>query len=275
MIETLKYATISQIYVKDLKFFDDKNIDELRAFCKQNGFTFLPSRNRNSVYKLIDNNFTEIPLSKDLICNPYDRLFDRDTLSKFEINNHDEVLFVTEKNKIKGVVHIVDYNNEMIFFEFYKLIYRFEKNLRKFLIQKNENNDSIIDWFKYQSENGIIESQKLYWNKRYLDCLPENNDEREKMANKRNNCDQLQTFYLNDLLYFTLEKKYLNSVSTKKIIIKITNVRNWISHNNDLISRTNNKLESPIYNIDNLKTFISSTNTFFDVYEELEEAITL
>lgn len=273
MLENLKYATISQIYTKDLIFYDENKKAENVDFCKRNGYTFLPSRDRLHIYKLVENDFIKKELTDDVVCNPYDRIFDISTLNKFKDNNHDEVMFVTAKGKIKGVVHIVDYNNEFMFFEFYKLLYHFEKNLRQLLIKNNQTNETIIEWFYDQSINAKNDYTKNHWSRRYKECVPENQKEKNKAEAKRYNCEQLQTFYLNDLLYNCLFNSYLNLLNETNDIEKISNVRNWVAHTNSIITKNAAKTESPIYNIEGLIKFVSSINTFFDVYENLEEKL--
>lgn len=273
MIENLKYASISQIYTKDLIFYDENKKAENVDFCKRNGITFLPSNDRSHSYKLVNNDFIKKELSHEIVCNPYDRIFDQETLNKFKNNNHDEVMFVTAKGKIKGVVHIVDYNNEFIYFEFYKLLYRFEKNLRELLINNGQTNQTFLDWMHDQSLTSKSENQKIYWGKRYKEYVPELLREREILEKKRQDCAPLQTFYLSELLNNCLYNSYLKLLNDKNVISKITNVRNWVAHNNDLITKNSEKTESPIYNIDGLTKFIKSTNTFFEVYEELEEKL--
>ena len=222
---------------------------------------------------MADNEFIKKELSDDIVCNPYDRIFDQETLNKFKDNNHDEVMFVTENNKIKGVVHIVDYNNEFIFAEFYKLLYRFEKNLRQFLILNSQTNETIIEWMYNQSNNHDSKQQREFWLKKFKEYVPENLADRKKAEKKRKDCGPLQTFYLNDLLYNCMHNSYLHLLNEKKEIEKIKNIRNWVAHNNDIITKNIEKTESPIYNIEGLVRFVSSINTFFGVYEELEEKL--
>ena len=93
-----------------------------------------------------DGAFEPAKLADDLICNPYDRLFEDETISKFENGRHDEVMFVVENDKIKSVVHIVDYNTEFINYEFYKATYRLEKMLRYHLIKKAKDKVRKFEW---------------------------------------------------------------------------------------------------------------------------------
>ena len=79
----------------------------------------MPSKDRKSVYKLQDNVFQKEFLNEDLMCNPFEGIFSKNIMEKFSIGNHDEVLFVTEEERIIGVVHIVDYNSEFLYVGMY------------------------------------------------------------------------------------------------------------------------------------------------------------
>lgn len=263
MIEKIKYSTISTIYVKELIYYDENKEEHLKDFCTRNGITFLPNKNKQSCYKLVNNTFIETPLTNELICKPYDRIFDKTTLEKFEKNNQDEVMFVVEEDKIKGVVHIVDYNTEFLYFEFYKAAFFFEKNLRRLLISKKETNKSLLSWMKEKAtKNG-------HWEKRYLECNPEDEAKKNKLYLKRRDCSPFQTFYLNDLLFFAASKRYI-SKEFRKSLEAIRDIRNWVSHNKDLTHKS--ELDNnPLYKIEELKDFVNNANIFFKCYEELED----
>lgn len=267
MIENLKYATISKIYIKKLIFYDKEKEKELMQMCLDYGITYLPSIDRQSCYRLIESKstFEKVDLPEDLTCNPYDKLFDKTTLEKFESGNHDEVLFVTENGKIKGVVHIVDYNNDFINFEFFKATYHFEKMLRQLLVKKKENNDTLLDWMKEEPTN------KNHWQRRYNQCVPKDEKQLENQRLKRRDCSPFQTFYLSDLLYFVKSKNYMSDEFNKHIE-SIKNIRNWVAHNKDLTHKTNGA-SRPLYKIKELKEFVKNANTFFNCYDELEEKI--
>lgn len=267
MLDNIKYATISKIYIKDLIFYDVKKEVELKKMCNDYGITYLPNQNRKNCYKLTNDGFIEQNLSEDLICYPYDRLFDESTLAKFENGNHDEVMFVVEENKIKGVVHIVDYNTDFINYEFFKATYQFEKYLRNLLILKGETNNTLIDWMNKEGENDN------YWKRRYNQCMPRDIVKQQEQIKKRTDCSPFQTFLMSDLLSFVEYKKFLTNEFNNNIKAVI-NIRNWVAHNKDLAHRTDVD-NNPLYKIDELKTFVKQANQFFKAYEELEEQIQL
>ncbi|MWW23146.1 hypothetical protein [Algibacter lectus] len=263
MIDNIKYATISDIYVKDLMFYNENDIPNLIKFCKNNNITCLPGRDRKSCYKLIGHEFKSAKLSPDLVCNPTDLLFDSKTLDKFKSGNHDEVLFVIEKKTIKGVVHVTDYNNSFINFETYKLVYQFENLIRKYLIKKNETNDSLISWMKEEGQNNS------HFEKRYKECMPDDYSKKEMEKNRRLNFNPFQTFFLNDLLYFLISKNYLSSKFNVNSVESIKIVRNWVAHNKDL-AHLKFGGQFPIYQIKELERFVKHINIFFERYEELD-----
>ena len=265
MIDTIKYATISNIYVKDLIFYDEKKEEELHAMCLDYGISYLPNKDKKSCYKLLENGtFKSAELTKDLMCNPYDRLFEDETITKFENGRHDEVMFVVEAGKIKGVVHIVDYNTEFINYEFFKATYRIEKMLRDLLIKKGEVNDSLIEWMRQKSKKS-----NDHWGNRYYQCLPKDEEKRKVEVSRRKECNPFQTFFFNDLLMFAASKKYV-SKEFKTNIENLKEIRNWVAHNKDLAPK-NREDSHPLYRIDGLKKFVKSAKDFFKCYEELED----
>ncbi len=262
MIESIKYTTIAHIYVKDLVFYQEDKVQELIAFCELNGISHLPDFDRKSIYKLQGDSFVKVPLTKDLTCHPFDRLFDEATLLKFETGDHDEVMFAVEDDIVKGVVHIVDYNNDFLNVEFYKASYNFERMLRDYLVINGENNQSLLNWM--QEKAGASE----HWRKRYEQCVPSNSKKSEQLEQKRKDLRVFQTFYLNDLLIFAASKQ-LVSKTFKQNIEAIKQIRNWVAHSKDLAYRSK-EMGKPLYKINELKNFVANANKFFECYEELE-----
>lgn len=265
MIDHLKYSTISQIYVKDLIYYEADKEAELAEFCERNGISLLPGPDRRTCYQLQMGAFIRLPLTEEIMCNPFDRLFDEMTLAKFEKGSHDEVMFVMEDQKIKGVVHIVDYNNDFINFEFYKAVYHFEKMLRGILHHLGESNETLLEWMAKKGQNS------RHWLRRYQSCCPADTDMYENQEEKRRNCGPFQTFYLNDLLHFMAFRKYASPFFGKSIQ-QITGLRNWVAHSQDLTHRVGT-VNSPLYRIDDLKEFVKNVNRFFNCYDELEDMV--
>ena len=97
MINRLKYATIADIGIYDVVFYDEAKVEKNIKFAKDNGITYLPAKNRKEVYKLVDGNFIKTTLEETLKINPFDLVFDKNTLEKFRQVNHNEIRFIVRK----------------------------------------------------------------------------------------------------------------------------------------------------------------------------------
>lgn len=258
MIHNLKYATISDIGIYDLIFYDEANEIKLINFCADNGITFLPSKDRKYVYELKERKFEKKELEEELCVNPYDRIFEGEVIEKFGAVNHNEIRFIIENGLIKGVVHIIDYNSEFIQVELYRAIYKFETNLRELLYINGFNNEDFISWVQFRLETDKDKNSRNHWERR----LQEIKSEKEEL--KRKEFKAFQTFYLNELLRFASDK---GVISKEKVDIhQINTLRNQVAHSNNLTTYVK-KNEELIYNYRNLKKYVMQINSFFRAYD--------
>lgn len=271
MINKLKYATISDIGVNDLIFYDPLKESECLEFCRENSISYLPSKDKRFVYKADPTGFVKVRLENNLTLNPYDRIFDHTTVKKFEKVDHNEIRFITEKSKIKGVVHIVDYNNENLQIDFCRAFYRFENNIRTLLKQSNYKNEDFIEWVKKQSEENLNDHDRKFWQSRYRSLMPEDEKALRQEQDKRSATNQFQTFYLKELLLFSIAVGILESNGVKSD--SIGSLRNNIAHNKDFTHTIENEEGEFVYNFKDLKSFVAKANDFFDAYEYVEDRI--
>jgi hypothetical protein len=122
MIRKLKYAILSDIGTFDLKYYEQDKEVELIKLCTDNGISYLPDKSREFAYKLDNGKFKKTKISDQLKVNPYDLIFDKETIDKFREVDHNEIRFIMENGLIKGVVHIVDYNSDYIGIELFKAL---------------------------------------------------------------------------------------------------------------------------------------------------------
>lgn len=152
MIHKIKYATISDICIHNIFFYDEKEEKQRVEFCKQYNISYLPSKDRKSVFRLSGDHFEKEELDLNLTLRPNDLIFAKDTIKTFENFDPNEIRFVIDcDGKIIGVFHLVDYNNEYLYIELYRALYCFEQNLRFLLICKKKTNDDFINWARDRS----------------------------------------------------------------------------------------------------------------------------
>lgn len=263
MLERVKYTTIRDICTKDLIFYEKEQADNLAELCKENSISYLPDKDRKTCWQLKGDSFIHLKkIPSKLICAPTYLIFDEHTIDKFEKGgNHDEVMFVVEKNLIKGMVHIIDYNNDDLFVELYRMLLNFENNLRTLLIQKKLKNKDFIQWLKKEGEKEKKSNKYLYYHKKYQQA------NRQAEVEKRENANPFQTFYLRDLVQFAFAQQLLSEKGFD--IDAISDLRNWIAHAKDITS-TKKDPDRTVYNINGLKKFIAIVRSFFKSYEILE-----
>jgi hypothetical protein len=266
MINKLKYATIADIGVYDLIFYDKSKEQELIDFCKVNGISFLPSKNRKEVYKWVKDGFERQPLTIELCIKPYERIFNLETLERFNSFNYNEIHFIVENNLIKGVVHIIDYNSEFIQVELYRALFKFEIHLRDLLVKKKITNEDFIHWVKFKAENEKDNNSRNHWRKRYDEINPSDPKKFQKVLSKRKEFKPFQTFYLLELLRFASDKKVIDK--SKIDMNKISKLRNQVAHSNNPTTYTKEEGQL-VYNYTNLKTYVEEINAFFRAYEYL------
>ena len=259
MIRNLKYAIIADIGMFNPIFYDEHKKEELAQMCKEHGITYLPAKSRKSAYKLVNNQFVEAKIEDHLMVNPYDRLFAQETIDKFEKVNANEVRFIMEHGEIKGVVHIVDYNNNFIDVELFKALLQFETNLRQLLIDKGFTNQSFISWIQQKSESSDVRN---HWYRR-LNKIEYQKEERE-------NANTFQTFYLRELLEFADSKELLDIYQSE--IEDVNKLRNLLAHNKDVISHSSRN-GNIIYNSNGLQDFADQMKAFFYAYEILAKSV--
>lgn len=258
MINSLKYAIIANIANFNPVYYDPNNEEKLIAYCIKNGFSHLPSKDKKTVFQLVDNRFVEKKLEDVYTVNASDFIFDQRTIRKFENPNPNEIHFIVERNKIKGMVHIVDYNNVYINVELFKALLQFESNLRQLLIDNDLDNDDFIAWVADKA----AEKDNSYWHRKRNNLL--NNREQMKYANL------FQTFSIRDLLLFAQNKNILPL--TDREIDDVSSVRNSLAHNKDVTSHIEDEDDgSIVYDFYGLKVFAQKMRSFFNSYEVLAE----
>lgn len=267
MINRLKYATIADIGIYDLVFYDESKVEKNIQFAKDNGITYLPAKNRKEVYKLVDDNFVKTSLGETLKINPFDLVFDKNTLEKFRQVNHNEIRFIVENDLIKGVVHIVDYNNEFLQVQLYRALFLFESNLRKLLVLDGKTNDDFIEWMKNRFAKEKDENSKKHWQERLSSIIPEDDARLQKVLEERKDLGQFQSFYLREILRFAGDLKLID-----KSIYKISNIsdlRNQVAHSGDFTTSDIDSDGNLIFNFNRLSKFINDISEFFVAYDDL------
>lgn len=274
MNSRLRNATIDDICVKDLIFYEEANRDNLYKFCFRNSISFLPSPDRKSVYKLTSDGFINRRLNFDYCLHPNEPLFAESTISKFEKVDQNEIRFVVTDGLITGVVHIVDYNNEFVAVELYRSFFRFENSIRNLLMRRGFTNDNFIKWVRTNRDCEINDplNDRSYWRDKYDTLMPADPYYLSRAEKNRRMVYPFQTFYFSDILEFAFENHLLDKKIFQPRVLK--SLRNFMAHNRHFVSVTESHDGQLIYDFKHLKNFIADINVFFNASDELEFRLT-
>ncbi|RYC70030.1 hypothetical protein [Spirosoma sordidisoli] len=244
--------TIADIMERNVLFYDAENEDACRTICQTLNLDNLPALDGRSCYFLDDDgNFTSQPIPVGSCVRPHERLFDDSILNKFRQASHN-VLFVYEdedcNSNFLAVVHISDFNRDVVIQTIQDDILVFERTLRQFLILLKETNTSIDTYLKTESPK------------------KRNN----KLKKPYDNYAPFQQYNLSDLLDFARHLSY-PGVHYDDLTIKAINknLRNTVMHGKNVVELVSNDH----YSIESLNELDFNLKKLAGAYFTLRSAI--
>lgn len=234
--------TFKDIMKSQILYYDEKQEDACREICDQLKIDNMPAIDGKNNFKLINGTFDKLKIKKRNKVTVNHGVFEEGLLKQFEKNDHN-VLFVYEGNVLQGVVHICDYNADVVLQVIQEDILRFERNLRTLLILSDLKNQDVIDFLGAKMKN----------NTHYSDLYQSYDKRKSEMS-------QFGEFQLFD---FSILLQFCNSSCSKKCFKtgehgeKLQDLRNLAMHGKDIVSQDRKSL---IYSIQSLKDFFSDLN---------------
>jgi hypothetical protein len=272
MLNKLKYATISDIFISNLRTYNGGNGQELLNLCNQFNFSYVPGEDRESIFKIEGDQLKLIELNENMICRPNDLIFHRDAIIRFKNSGTDGLLFVMDQDKIVGVVHFIDYNTEFVYVELFKAFFRFEGVLRNLLIENGLCDEVYHLFLDEKSKNDESESQREHYLRLYKTHIPDSENARIKKEKRRNDFGPFQTLLFSELL------DYGNSIKiwpkqVRSATHDLKELRNWVAHYKDIGSKRGINKESiadeDVHDLSSLEEFVEKMNSFVRAYESL------
>lgn len=137
-------------------------------------------------------------------------IFDKSIIKQFKTNRHN-VLFVFEENILQGVVHVSDYNRDILLQTIQDDILSFERKLRQLILLNGFTNNDMKLYFIYKRDKSR--------NKNDVDFYQGKINSFERRQTEIDSLGAFQIFEFSDLMYFAA------SDFTKSIFI--TNTYNY------------------------------------------------
>ena len=219
---------ISDIQTKEIFFFDEAYRKECFDFCNKRNIDFLPSLNKsNEIWHKVVDDFHSTIIAEKAKINGNTKAFDEKIVEAFRTNN---LLFVYAGTELTGVLHFSDYNTHIVNVYLFGILSQYEKMLKEYLRKHGVTNEAIIDF------SG---------NSQYR---------REKFQEKINKSQDLQCFYLRDIINFTNDRKIGNIQLNHFDVIEL---RNMIMHANELVNKKNFDDDNLIFDFISFEIFFN------------------
>lgn len=179
--------TFGDIMQSKILFYDHEKEHACKEICATLRIDYLPAITGNHYYELVKGKYEMKEIGREKRFDIEDRIFDAVVLRKFEINNHN-VLFVFEGNVLQGIVHISDYNQNIVIQAIQDDILIFERHIRQLLILEGHSNQDFIEFVASKSK------KDNYWMNKLVIY--------ERRKNTMDEFGTFQLFDLSDLLHF-------------------------------------------------------------------------
>lgn len=250
-MEFLK-LTIGDIMQANIIYYDELTSQACVDICSYLKIDNLPALDGKHFYKFNNQSFSRHKIRKIHSTFVDTPIFDETLAVKFLKNEHN-VLFVFFGETLHGVVHISDYNRNIVLQKVQDDLLLFERNLRQLILLNGFDNIDMLKYFEYRLQKDRSDKKKKFYRGKI---------ERYKQTeNEINSLGPFQLFEFSDLLnfcnssfthrIFTSSEYEFNGISTPAIEI-LRWLRNMAMHGKNPVSK---KEEKSIYSIESLSKF--------------------
>lgn len=247
--------TFEDIMQANILYYDKISEAACYDICGHLKIDNMPSIDGQHFYELTKDIFLKKKIENMHKISVDSDLFDKDLLNQFKANMHN-ILFVFEETVMKGVVHISDYNRDIVLQKIQDDVLSFERKLRQLILLNNYKNGDMRKFFEYQKSIKKKKGDIDYWSAKII-----NYDKREQEINS---LGQFQLFEFTDLMKFaassfsnTIHKidTYTINHKTKGGIEILRELRNMAMHGKNPVSTEN---DTQIYSLESLHYLIDS-----------------
>jgi hypothetical protein len=259
-MKTLK-ITVEEIMQSEILYYDEEVESACKNICELLKIDSMPCLTGDSHMKYENNSFRIMSINDDKKISTDDLISSETVLRKFKNNKHD-ILFCYEGNILKGVVHICDYNKNVVLQKIQDDILTFERTLRHLMILSGKRDEDMIKYFKYK-----IEKDERYTDfytikiRRYNNKLGDNKE-----------IGPFQQFDFSDLLNFcssNFQQSKIYGIPGSKIE-KLKNLRNLAMHGKNPIEKN---VETSIYDLKSLENLTNMLNILKDELNSIKSRI--
>lgn len=248
-------STFEDIMQPHLLYYDKSSEAACFDICNYLNIDNMPDIDGEHFFELHDGEFQKEAIGEKHKVSTSKSIFSQENIDKFQVNRHN-VLFVFEELAIKGVVHISDFNRDIVLQYIQDDILAFERKLRQLILLHNYQNHDIKAFFEYRQISAKKSSDQSFYKNKI--------DTYNNRQNEINSLGAFQIFDFSDILNFVgssftnqLHKigKYSVNNEIKDGASILRDLRNLAMHSKNPVSVDKS---TSIYSLESLeKLFIS------------------
>jgi hypothetical protein len=249
--------TFGDIMQSKILYYDPDLEEACLDICNTLHIDNMPAIDGRNYYERNKNKFKKLIIEPKHLLYVDENIFDLHLINKFRSNKHN-VLFVFEGSVIKGIVHICDYNQDVVIQAIQDDILVFERNLRQWLILNGFNNKHMLEFYDHMIKTDL--KGRDHWESRLKYAQ---NKEKEMKS-----FSEFQLFEFSDLIEFANSEKskrcfllqapdFAGSRYLGKEVLK--NLRNLAMHGKNPVKFISG---SDIYHIGSLENLFNQLDYF-------------
>ncbi|MDX2135269.1 MAG: hypothetical protein SFV52_10790 [Saprospiraceae bacterium] len=264
MQEPFASLRFRDIMETNVLYYDKSHEDILKKIAGSLNITIFARIVGENLYKYKDDKFKRDIIDRAIRLDALEPIFDVCIVRKFQ--SHDDVLFVYSGNDnnlriLEGVVHISDYNRNIVIDAIQSDVLDFERDVRRLLILENKTNkdlwENLLQSLKKTKDNFYQQHKDKY--------------------------HEFQIFYIDEILHYLKQIKSGINIPEEDIK-KVVNLRNAAMHGKNTIkydSQNNNDSTarnevSFLFNAEDLKELFSDMNMIYNLHinvlQEIEQS---
>jgi hypothetical protein len=235
-------------------YFDESYEEILKKIADTLKITYFPGIGGENRYKYNGDKFIKDIIDPSIRLDTLEPIFDVCLVSKFQ--SHEDVLFVYSGNEsnfriLEGVVHVSDYNRNIIIDAIQSDVLDFERDVRRLLILEDKKNENLWD----KLPHSLRKTRPNFYE-----------DNKDKYH-------EFQIFFIEEILHY-LKQINLGVNISEEDINTVNKLRNTAMHGKNTIKYDNPNEKSPVasqepfilFNAEDLKVLFSDIKTLYSLH---------
>lgn len=256
---------------KNILYYDKTNIPACMNICNELKINNLPTIPGNYYFEYSDGEFSKRKVTHKYKTDCMTPVFSEKAVRQIS-NANNNVLFVYEGNVLKGLIHISDYNRDIVIQYIQDDVLSFERLLRQWLVLNGFKSHDMVDYYHYK----LRKSKGSRHKQRYSERL----EEFKGRMSEINALGEFQTFDFSEILQFAasdftsrvhrVQHSQSQSSASKDPIHMLVQLRNMAMHGKNPVYKDKS---AAVYSTSSLIDLVESLNLLRFEYASLSKKV--